>query len=291
VVSLQNVDEENAFSQEDIDLLMTLTNSMTLSLENARLFDQTKRLLKRLEDEMAIARKTQRSILPSRNPRKNGYEFGSLIMPARAIGGDFFDYIPLNEDRLGIVIGDVSDKGLPAALFMALTFSLLRAESEKSDDPRQILTHVNHYLLKMNALGMFVTLIYAVLDFRSGKLNYARAGHVLPILIDEKGYEIALPMQTGQPLGLFDEMELDVQQAVLPPGGTALFFTDGLNEAGDELGKEFGFSRIVQVLQARQAGSAKSMCKGLWEAVQTHCQGSPHKDDFAALVVKRTGKK
>jgi len=287
VVSLQNLDEENAFSQADIDLLMTLTNSMTLSLENAQLFNRTERLLSVLETEMDLARKTQKSILPARRPRKNGYDFGSLIMPARAVGGDFYDFIPLGDDRLGIVIGDVSDKGLPAALFMALTFSLVRTAYEKSSDPRQVLHQVNRYLLKMNAMGMFVTLIYCILDFAAGTLTYARAGHVLPIILDEKGRKINIPMDVGQPLGLFEDVRLDRQHVQLPPGGMVLFYTDGLNEAGDETGREFGVNRIVKVLQEHQKEPGKVVCKHLWDAVQEYCQGSVHKDDFATVVVKR----
>jgi sigma-B regulation protein RsbU (phosphoserine phosphatase) len=119
IVSLQNLDEENAFSQSDIDLLTTLTNSMTLSLENARLFNETQRLLSMLEREMELARQTQQSILPMQLPVTPGYDFGSLVIPARAVGGDFYDFIPLDDQRLCIVIGDVSYKGLPAALFMS----------------------------------------------------------------------------------------------------------------------------------------------------------------------------
>ena len=128
IVSLQNLDKENAFTKTDIELLMLLVNSMSLSLENARLFNETERLLKLLEGEMMIARETQKSILPMEPPHSDEYDFGSLITPARAVGGDFYDFIRLDKDRISLIIGDVSDKGLPAALFMALTFSLLRAE-------------------------------------------------------------------------------------------------------------------------------------------------------------------
>src|SRR5512146_1297574 len=168
IVSLQNLDKSNAFTKSDIELLMTLTNSMSQSLENARLFNETERLLKLVEGELKIARRTQRSILPPRLPRRRGYDFGALISAVRAVGGDFYDFIHLDRDRLGLVIGDVSDKGMPAALIMALTFSLLRAESEQSGDPRQTLLNVNRYLLKMNASGMFVTLLYGIPDYRRG---------------------------------------------------------------------------------------------------------------------------
>ena len=287
VVCLQNLDIENAFNQADIDLLTTLTNSLTLSLENARLFDRTERMLRHLRAEMDIARQTQRSILPARNPHKAGYQFGTLILPSRAVGGDFYDFIPLGEDKLGIVMGDVSDKGLPAALFMALTFSLLRAESERSHDPAEVLNHVNRTLLKMNASGMFVTLLYGILDYRTGVMQYARAGHLLPIILDGRGKPMTLRMGVGQPLGLYAKVALDEQEVAILPGGMMLFFTDGLNEAVDESGEQFGLERVVNLLQTSRGESAKMICKRLWGAVKEYSRAAPHQDDFAVLLMKR----
>lgn len=287
VVSLQNLDRENAFSKSDIDLLMTLTNSMSLSLENARLFNETERLLKQMEGEMEIARQTQRSILPPRMPRRAGYDFGSLINPARAVGGDFYDFIRLDKDRLSLIIGDVSDKGLPAALFMALTFSLLRAETERSDDPRQILHNVNRYLLKMNVSGMFVTLLYAILDCRTGTLQYARAGHLPPIILGASGEVIEVGINEGQILGVLRKVNLDVQEVVIPQGGLACLFSDGLNEAADSQGRAFGFEHIQQELFAHRDESAKAICKKMWTAVAAHSDDMPHQDDFTMMVVKR----
>jgi serine phosphatase RsbU (regulator of sigma subunit) len=287
VVSLQNLDKENAFTKSDIDLLMTLANSMSLSLENARLFNESERLLSQMEGELKIARQTQRSILPLRNPRRAGYDIGTLIIPARAVGGDFYDFIHLDQNRLCLVIGDVSDKGLPAALFMALTFSLLRAETERSDNPRQILLNVNRYLLKMNASGMFVTLLYGILDCRTGALKYSRAGHLPPILLGEGGEVILVNMEEGQPLGLFEDVKLDTQEVIISRGGLALLFSDGLNEAADAQGKEFGFARIRQKLLAHHGESAKTICKKLWEAIHAYSGEMPYQDDFVTVVVKR----
>jgi serine phosphatase RsbU (regulator of sigma subunit) len=287
IVSLQNLDKENAFSKADIDLLMTLTNSMTLSLENARLFSETQRLLKLVEGEMQIARRTQRSILPARKPRRQGYDFGALIAPARAVGGDFYDFIPLGKDRLSLVIGDVSDKGLPAALIMALTFSLIRAEAESSDDPEQVLRKVNRFLMKMNASEMFVTLLYGVLETSTGKLRYGRAGHLPPIGLGGQGEVIASVMEKGQPLGIFEDVELDIQEINIPQGGLVLLFSDGLNEAVDGQGGLFGFKRIEQELSSNRHQSAQEICASLWEAVNRHSGDLRHQDDFVTVVVKR----
>lgn len=287
IVSLQNLDKENAFSKSDIDLLMTLTNSMSLSLENARLFSETERLLNQMKAEMKIARQTQRSILPLRAPRHEGYDFGSMITPARSVGGDFYDFIQLDKNHISLVTGDVSDKGLPASLFMALTFSLVRTESEHSQDPRQILHNVNHYLLRMNASEMYVTLLYAILDYRSGELTYTRAGHLPPILLDGEGMRIPVEVGEGQALGLFRDVRLGVQQSLIPPGGLALMFSDGLNEASDSQGNEFGFERIVHELRSHRQENAKTICKKLWDAVVDFSDDLSNQDDFTAMVIKR----
>lgn len=287
VVSLQNLDKEDAFSKSDINLLMTLTNSMSLSLENARLFNKTERLLKLMEEEMKIAHLTQQSILPPHMPHHAGYDFGSLIIPARAVGGDFYNFIQLDSDRVSLIIGDVSDKGLPAALFMALTFSLLQSETAHSDNPRRILLNVNRFLLKMNASGMFVTLLYGILDFRTGVFKYARAGHPPPIILDAEGKTIAVDMDEGQPLGLFEEMRLDTQEVVIPRGGLALLFSDGLNEAADAQGNAFGLHGIQQELLCQRCESANTICKKLWDAVEIHSGELLHQDDFTEVVVKR----
>ena len=287
IVSLQNLDKENAFTQSDIDLLTALTNSLSLSLENARLFSETQRLLRLAEEELQIARQTQLSILPMHMPRHAGYDFGSLIMPARAVGGDFYDFIHLENGNLCVVIGDASDKGLPAALLMALTFSLVRAETARAENPRQILLNVNRYLLNMNSSRMFVTLLYAVLDCKSGALTYFRAGHLLPLVLDEQGQFLDVPMDIGQPLGLFEDMKIDRQCITIPKGGMALLHSDGLNEAADPHGKEFGFERVRQELFVTRRESARTICDRLWTAVQNYSGGMANQDDFTTLVIKR----
>ena len=287
VVSLQNLDKENAFSPSDIDLLTTLTNSMSQSLENARLYNETQRLFEQLEEEMQIARQTQLSILPIRLPRHAGYDFGSLIMPARAVGGDFYDFTHLRSGKFCIVIGDVSDKGLPAALFMALTFSLLRAESGRTENPLEILRNVNRYLLNMNSSRMFVTLLYAVLDCTSGVLTYSRAGHLMPVVLDGQGRFLDISMEEGQPLGLFEEVKIDQQRITIPEGGLVLFHSDGLNEAANAQGAEFGFTRVKEEIFASRRESAREICDRLWTAVQNYSGSVIEQDDFTVMVIKR----
>ena len=286
IVSLQNLDIENAFSISDINLLTTLTNSMSQSLENARLFDETQRLLNQMEREMGLARQAQKSILPMDSPIQPGYDIGSFIMPARAVGGDFYDFIPLDDQRLCIVIGDVSDKALPAALFMAVTLSLVRAEIGRTVDQRQILENINKFLLRMSA-KMFVTLLYCILDFKTGRLKYSRAGHMPPIVIDQDGVFMDIPVEEGQPLGVIDDLRIDQQQLTIPEGGLALLFSDGLHEVFNSQGVMFGLDRIKSELLAHRHENAETICKKLWLAVENHSGAIPHQDDFTTVVIKR----
>jgi serine phosphatase RsbU (regulator of sigma subunit) len=286
IVSLQNLDIENAFSSSAVELLMTLTNSMSQSLENARLFNETQRLLNRMEREMGLARQAQISILPTDSPHVPGYDFGSLIIPARAVGGDFYDFNFLDANRLCVGIGDVSDKGLPAALFMAVTCSLVRSETGRSEDQRQIFENVNRFLIRMNA-KMFVTLLYCILYFETGKMQYSRAGHLPPIVIDQHGERVEIPISLGQPLGLFDDLHIDQQQFTLPKGGLVLLFSDGLNEVVNPQGNPFGIERVREILSANHHQSAQTICETLWQAVQNHSGETHHQDDFTTVVIKR----
>jgi serine phosphatase RsbU (regulator of sigma subunit) len=287
IVSLQNLDRENAFSPSDIDLLTTLTNSMTLSLENARLFNETQRLLIQAEQEMTFARQIQQSILPTQLPVREGYDFGALIVPARAVGGDFYDFIHLGDEKVGIVIGDVSDKGLPAALVMAMTFGLIRAETGRARTPCQMLCNVNRQLIRMNANSMFATLLYCILDCSTGQMATYRAGHLPPILIGPGGEVIDLAVGEGQSLGIFDDVKIDEQEVTLPPGGLALFYSDGLTEAIDAQNSEFGPARTLQELAVHCCEPAQAICEELWRAVRAHSGDFVNQDDFTTLVIKR----
>jgi serine phosphatase RsbU (regulator of sigma subunit) len=257
------------------------------SLEKKHLRDQRTRLLLRLEREMEIARKTQESILPDHLPTLPGYDFGALMIPARAVGGDFYEFITLDHDRLGVVIGDVADKGLPAALIMALTYSLVSVDALQTGSPVETLLNVNRHLLNVNASGMFVTLLYGILDCSTGAFRYARAGHLPPRVLDSFGQPVDIPVDRGQPLGLFTDIELDEQEFTLPPGGMALLFSDGLSEASNRQDDEFGDERLGRVLAECQGAAAQEVCEQLWLAVQNYSGASTLQDDFTVVVLKR----
>ncbi|NJM41710.1 MAG: SpoIIE family protein phosphatase [Anaerolineae bacterium] len=148
-----------------------------------------------------MARDIQRSILLPALPDVAGASLGALMMPSRAVGGDFYDAIVLDDRRIALVVGDVSDKGVPAALFMALTYSLIRAEVNRMTTPGDALRAVNRHLCGMNSAGMFVTVLLAVLDVGTRELRLARAGHDLPLVVDAQGKLLPVPAKQGMPLG------------------------------------------------------------------------------------------
>jgi serine phosphatase RsbU (regulator of sigma subunit) len=241
----------------------------------------------RLEKELEISGQIQQSLLPTDLPDIPGYELGAMMVSARFVGGDFFTYFKLGRDRLGLVVGDVPDKGVPAALFMALTYSLMRAEAQRTSSPVQALRKVNHYLLEMNSQSMFVTLLYGILDIESGDFHFARAGHPSPYLLDGDGRLVDIPVSPGQPLGLFDDLPIDEQRITLPPGGTLLLYSDGVSETKDIQGNDFAPEALYQSMAVNCMRPALEICEQLWADVQEHGQGLPQQDDFTSVVVKR----
>jgi sigma-B regulation protein RsbU (phosphoserine phosphatase) len=241
----------------------------------------------RLEKELETARWIQHSILPRSLPSPPGFDLGALLMPARAVGGDLYDVIPLSGDRIGIVIGDVSDKGVPAAIFMALTYSLLRAEAARWPSPASVLQATNRHLLGMNDAGMFVTVLYGVLDCRMASFTYARAGHELPLQLTQAGAVVVPEHGLGQPLGLFDSPELDEQSLGIDPGTALLMYTDGATDLTDVQGKRFGPERLRQVVRASADGSAQAFCDRLWLALAEYQGSSTQFDDVALVAIRR----
>jgi phosphoserine phosphatase RsbU/P len=241
----------------------------------------------RLRRELDIARDIQLSFLPPELPCLAGYQFAAMMVPARSVGGDMYDFIPIGEDQLGIVVGDVSDKGVPAALVMALTYSLLRAEAFRGGSPGDVLRAVNRLLLGMNQSGMFVTILYGVLDRTSGCFTYARAGHPYPLLMEPSGQAVDLPQHTGQIIGLLPEPLIDEGQLTLPEGGVLCLYTDGLSEAPvGPNGDEFEREGVVTALSSAMDAPAQDLCNLLWDKVHEAGPGI-QKDDFTVVIIKR----
>jgi serine phosphatase RsbU (regulator of sigma subunit) len=243
----------------------------------------------KLERELQVAHEIQMSILPRTLPHLPGFDFGARMVPARSVGGDFYDFIPLDSQAVEIVVGDVTDKGVPAAIFMAQTRALLRAEAIRTRSPRDVLQRVNHHLLEMNQQGLFVTVLCGVLDAATGKFAYARAGHELPLICAADGTLIPAAHGDGQPLGVLDDPVLDEQVVSVPPHGALLLYTDGVTESRDEQRATFGEVRLAAALRVRVGAAAQSLCDQLLEAVIAHQGTNPQYDDLT-LVAVHSGK-
>lgn len=240
----------------------------------------------RLEQELAVARQIQESILPSELPKVPGFDLGARLTPSRAVGGDLFDLMSLDGGNLGVAVGDVSDKGVPAAIFMALTRSLLHAEASRSSSPRTVLQNVNRVLLEMNDAGMFVTVLYGILNTATREFHYVRAGHELPLVVDAQGELAPVQSSLGQPLGLFDEVALDEENLRLGLGSLLIVNTDGVTDQQDEQGTLFGAERLRQAARANREGTAQSICDRLMDAVNTFRGAAPQSDDITFVVVR-----
>jgi phosphoserine phosphatase RsbU/P len=239
-----------------------------------------------LEHELEQARQIQQSMLPIRLPKIKGYDLGASSEPAQMVGGDFYDLIPLGADRLGLVIGDVSGKGVSAALFMAQTLSLLRTQARLRRQPVGVLRSINQDLLERNASGMFVTLLYGVLHLSSRRFVYARAGHLPPALWERDGSPVSVPLGDGQILGILPQVELESMSLTLPPGGTLLLYTDGVTEAKNSQGvflDEAGlYSRVPSLLNQ----PAQSLCDVLIRSVLDYHGSAKQDDDITLVAVK-----
>jgi sigma-B regulation protein RsbU (phosphoserine phosphatase) len=239
-----------------------------------------------LERELRLAREIQESILPRRLPAPPGIDVGARMVAAREVGGDFFDVFPLGADSLGLVVGDACGKGMPAALFMALARSLLRAEAGRAASPEAALRETNQHLAEMSTAGMFITILYGVLNYSSGEFAYARAGHELPLLWDVSGAALAPSRANGQPLGLLPNPAIDVRTVSLPPGGTLLLFTDGVTEATDAQGCFFGMERLHTTMREHLGTSAQQLCDQLVDTLAMYRGTSPQADDITLLAVR-----
>jgi predicted ester cyclase len=240
----------------------------------------------RVEQELQVARRIQHASLPEDLPALEGWQISPFYQPAREVGGDFYDLFELQDGRLGIVVGDATGHGVPAALVMASARSMLRAVAQASDTPGDVLSRVNDPLATDIPSNMFVTCFYAILDPESGSLSYANAGHDLPYLRRHSG-ECEELRARGMPLGIMPGMSYEQKEVVLEGGEAALFYSDGLVEAHDPEGEMFGFPRL-QALVAEH-GEENSLEERLLEELYSFVgEGWEQEDDITLLTLRRS---
>ena len=252
--------------------------------------EQQMRERERVEQELQVARRIQQASLPKEVPEPEGWQISPLYRPAREVGGDFYDFHPLSEDRLGLVVGDATGKGVPAALVMSTTCGMLQLAAQASDSsssPGEVLKRVNEALLVRIPSNMFVTCFYAILDPKSASLRYANAGHDLPYLHRGRGDAEELRAR-GMPLGLMPSMGYEEKETTLHAGEAALLYSDGLVEAHAPKGEMFGFPRLRRLI-AHHSEEERSLGDFLMEELYSFVgEGWEQEDDITLLTLERS---
>lgn len=280
VIGVLSIDHEelDAFSEDQLAVFQALAGHVSIAIENARRF-QTERLERaRMEREAREARVVQEALFPRAYPLLPGFTFDAAYCAAGEVTGDWFDFIDLGDDRIGVVLADVSGKGTPAALLMSATRAVLRSMARLHASPGEVLWHVNQTVSADFPLGKFVTMIYGVLDARSRRFTFGSAGHPRPLLIADECSVV--PVDTGMPLGLGSSTYPD-HVIDLPTGSRLLLYSDGITEAADVSGEEFGVLRLMDYFCNRNAG-----VNGLIDTVRTFGRGGDQIDDATAVLIR-----
>ena len=241
-----------------------------------------------LQHELDIARKMQRAILPTEFPDEPGYRIFGDMEPARNVGGDFFDVIPLEHGRVGLAIADVSDKGVPAALFMMSSRTLLKGAAIGSAEPSAALREVNNMLCDKNESMMFVTLLYGIYDPASGELTYANGGHNSPVVVHSDKSCAMLPLTDGIAIGVMPDLEYQQKTITLSPGDTLTFYTDGVTEAMNENNEELGEERLFDILKGASSKEPEEIIRAIFEGIKTFVGDAPQSDDITCMTIYRT---
>lgn len=241
-----------------------------------------------LQNELDVASGIQQSILPTVFPSRDDYQIYASMEPARNVGGDFFDVVRLEDDRVGLAIADVSDKGVPAALFMMSSRTWMKGAAISSPEPGTVLGEVNALLHEDNDTQMFVTVLYAVYDPETGEFTYASGGHDAPLLVHSDGSSELLPLTGGIALGIVPDLAYGQNSVVLDHGETLVLYTDGVTEAMNGEGEQFGIERLRKVFSGRAPKDANEAAHKVFEAVNTFADGAAQSDDITCLTLRRS---
>ena len=283
---------QQEYSADDRKLLSDLSTQTAPAVRVAQLVRQQQREAQereRIEQELRVARLIQQTLLPKTLPELPGYDVAAYYQPAREVGGDFYDFLDLEDGRMGFVVGDVTDKGVPAALVMATTRTMLRAAAQRLDTPGEVLKRVNDVLVQEIPPNMFVTCLYAILERESGRLIYANAGHDLPYRRRAGRSEGAEELRArGMPLGLMPGMGYEEKEIVLEKGESILFYSDGLVEAHDAHREMFGFPRLQGLVGTHRSGGSSLVSFLLSELRRFTGEDWEQEDDITLVTLERS---
>ncbi len=275
------------FGSHDLEFLRALGNYAMISIENARLFEEALEK-QRMEEELAIAKEIQKGLLPDMNPKIAGYELAGTNHSSREVGGDYFDWIAIDESRYGIAIADVSGKGTPAALLMANVQAMLHALVSTGGGVGDMVGKINNLIHANTDYSKFITFFYGELDITRHTFTFSNAGHNPPFILHENG-EIEILIEGGLILGMMPEVSYEERTIQLRKGDYILMYTDGVTEAMDEDENEFGEERVEKILSEYNALSAEAIIKKVTAEVEAFVRNTPQSDDITLVALKVTG--
>lgn len=288
VIQVLNRKDGKVFDSKNEDLLEALASHAAVAIERAQLIEEHVEKQK-IEESLKLAHDIQMGILPKTfppYPNRSEFEIFASIEPAKEVGGDFYDFFLLDNDQLCFLIGDVSGKGIPAALFMAVTKTLFKATSTTGPALDQVMYRVNNELCQENESGMFVTIFAGTMNLRTGQVYYCNGGHNPPYLLRSDGRLESLELTAGIALGVLEDSEYRMKTINLGHDDGIYLYTDGVNEAMDKDDNEFSYPRLEKYLTGLQGSSAERVTLGSMEAVNRFSQGAIQSDDITVMTIK-----
>jgi sigma-B regulation protein RsbU (phosphoserine phosphatase) len=272
------------FTYDDISLLSVVANQVVVALNNAQLYMESLEK-QRLEEELEVARKIQINLLPRQLPTHQNFEFAAFSHPSRQVGGDYYDFIRLSDGTMGIVIADVSGKGVPAALLMARVQAILQTQEKRGLPIPEMLSQLNEFLVTSSSSDRYVTMFYGELDPASGALCFANAGHNHPFVVGVDG-AVQFLEKGGLILGAFSGSAYETSSIELKKDEILVMYTDGISEAMDLRDKEFGENRIIDVVKEARLQTAQFICGHIIKSVRQYSSGAEEIDDMTLVVIK-----
>ena len=290
IINLSRNSLPEEIMEDELELLSIFAAQSSIAIENASLHEKLIAEQK-LRDELEIAAKIQRSILPKSIPEVEGVDLAIMNSPSNEVGGDFYDYFKIGKNKIGIVIGDVSGKGIPAALFMTISKDIIHAEALANKSAQKAMDKSNELITEDSLFGMFVTVFYAVLNAKHKTLEYLSAGHIRQIVYHPSTDKVEFLQAKGKPLGILKHLPMMEKAVVkLYSGDIIIFFTDGIIEAIDENQQEFGEIRLLEIIRDNSHLCAEGIVAVIEKQIKSFCGKTPQFDDLTMVVIKMEGK-
>jgi serine phosphatase RsbU (regulator of sigma subunit) len=263
---------------------------VTIAIENSKLIAKSIER-ERLQQELMVAQQMQRRLLPQSLPVYDNLEIAAISEPSLEVGGDYFDFVKIDDQKLGVVVGDVSGKGVSAAFYMAEVKGIFQSLSKVYPTPKEMLLHANETLLESLERKAFISMVYSIIDTKRGILRFSRAGHCPPIYVSDGGCELLRPNGLGLGLtnGRVFEQSTEERTIHLKTGDICVFYTDGLAEARNDSGVELGYEGLLDVVKRMKRSSAKEIKQQLWSEIRNYTGGSTYTDDMTLVVIKWLG--